>query len=330
MTRPSPQPGRDDARLRAAQDWLRQREGATGENWRTLAGDASFRRYFRLSLRGQPRILMDSPPELENPAPFVEIAGRLRRAGLHAPEVLYHDLAAGFLLLEDLGDGLYRDLLTPDTADRLFGEAFAALATMARQVDCDGLPHYGEALLSQELEWFTAYYLDQHRRHRWSAGEHALWSAFCARLVDAALDQPQVFVHRDVHSCNLLRTARNTPGIIDFQDAVRGPLSYDFVSLIWDRYIPWPRQRLEAWMEQFRLLAAPGVPAAEWTRWCDLMGLQRNIKIVGRFALLRHAQGKQGYVEMIPRFYRYVLEVLPRYPEFTAVAALLEDPACAP
>lgn len=320
----------DDPRVRAARAWLRAAQGAPGDDWRPIAGDASFRRYFRLMLRGQSRILMDSPPELEDPAPFVDIAARLRRAGLHAPEVLEHDLAAGFLLLEDLGDALYRDLLGPETVDALFGEAFPALATMAHAVPCDDLPEYGDALFGQELDWFPEYYLARHRRHRWNARERAHWQAFCTALVAAIGEQPRVFVHKDVHSCNLLRTAGISPGIIDFQDAVRGPLSYDFVSLIWDRYIPWPRARIEGWMEQFRQLAAPQVAAADWMRWCDLTGLQRNLKIVGRFALLRHEQGKRGYVEMIPRFYGYVRDVLPRYPEFQAVARLLEDPACAP
>jgi aminoglycoside/choline kinase family phosphotransferase len=321
---------RNDTRLRAARDWLRERAGTAGSGWRPVAGDASFRRYFRVTVGGRSRILMDSPPELENPAPFVEIAGRLSVAGLHAPEVVLADLETGFLLLEDLGDQLYRDLLGVDTVEPLFAEAFTALATMANQVSCSGLPAYDASLFSRELGWFTEYYLHQHRGHRWNSGQAALWSAFCQQLVESAQQQPQVFVHKDVHSCNLLRTGHNSPGIIDFQDAVRGPLTYDFVSLIWDRYIAWPRDRIESWMEQFRQLAAPGLAASDWVRWCDFMGLQRNIKIVGRFALLRHAQGKHGYVEMIPRFYSYLLDVLPRYPEFSDIAALLKDPACAP
>jgi aminoglycoside/choline kinase family phosphotransferase len=325
-----PEPGGKDRRLQAARAWLREAHGSPGEDWRPVAGDASFRRYFRLNLRGCSRILMDSPPKLEDPAPFVDIAARLRGAGLHAPEVLDHDLAAGFLLLEDLGDALYRDLLGPETVDDLFSEALPALATMAREVPSDGLPDYSEALFGQELGWFTEYYLTRHRRHRWNASEQAHWQALCTRLVAAIGKQPRVFVHKDVHSCNLLRTRHNSPGIIDFQDAVRGPISYDFVSLIWDRYVPWPRPRVESWMEQFRQLVAPEVPSSDWVRWCDLTGLQRNLKIVGRFALLRYEQGKQGYVEMIPQFYGYVRDVLPRYPEFRAAARLLEDPACAP
>lgn len=319
--------GGGDRRLQAALAWLGIEAGG---DLAQIAGDASFRRYFRLRIDGVSRILMDAPPELEDSAPFVEIAGRLRRAGLHAPEILRADLEQGFLLLEDLGDDLYRDLLDEDSVEALFDDVFRVLGVMAREVPAAGLPHYEPGLLRQELAWFQEYYLHQHRQLHWSAAQKAHWDSFCDRLVANALEQPQVFVHKDVHSCNLLRTTRDNPGVIDFQDAVLGPITYDFVSLVWDRYIPWPRSRIEAWMERFRRQAAPETAPQQWVRWCDLMGLQRNVKIVGRFALLRYAQGKQGYVEMIPRFYGYLLDVLPRYPEFRPVAKLLEDPACAP
>ncbi len=325
-----PSPDQDDPRLEAARKWLKQQTGAEPPDWQPMAGDASFRRYFRVAIGGCSRILMDAPPELEDSAPFVDVARRLRDVGLHAPEIILADLNQGFLLLEDLGDDLYRDLLSSDTVEALFGETFAALAVMARDVDPTGLPAYGPELFAQELDWFTGFYLEKERRHHWSDGQRKTWNRFCRTLVENALSQPQVFVHKDVHSCNLMRTSGNNPGIIDFQDAVRGPVSYDFVSLVWDRYIPWPRQNIERWMEQFRLLAAPDIPGDRWTRWCDLMGLQRNIKIVGRFALLKHEQKKHGYVEMIPRFYGYLMDVLPLYPEFGDVHELLRDPSCAP
>jgi hypothetical protein len=148
-------------------------------------------------------------------------------------------------------------------------------------------------------------------------------------LIASATAQPQVFVHKDFHSCNLLRTPPG-PGLIDFQDALRGPLSYDLVSLLWDRYIAWPRERLEGWMEQARQRLGPGIEPAEWVRCCDWMGLQRNLKIVGIFARLHYRDGKRGYLEMVPRFFRYLLEVLPRYPEFRAFQGLLEQTECAP
>lgn len=331
MTRATPfSAGSGDPRLERALGWLRARTGAAPGAWQGIAGDASFRRYFRVDIQGDSFILMDAPPELEDSTPFVDIAGRLRAAGLHAPEIFEADLGEGFLLLEDLGDELFRDLLNADSVDDLFSETFQSLAVMARDVDCSGLPFFDPATLRGELRWFTHYYLDCERGQTWDATRLAVWDRFCERLVEAAAGQPQVFVHRDVHSCNLLKTPRNSPGIIDFQDAVRGPVTYDFVSLVWDRYFTWPRDRIEGWMEQFRCLLAPAEDPATWRQWCDWTGLQRNIKIVGRFALLKHAQHKQGYVEMIPRFYRHVLDVLARYPEFEEVTRQLEAPECAP
>jgi len=147
--------------------------------------------------------------------------------------------------------------------------------------------------------------------------------------VESAQSQPQVFVHRDFHSCNLLDTP-DGPGIIDFQDGVRGPVSYDFVSLVWDRYISWPRGTLERWMGEIHSILPVECSPEEWIRYCDLMGLQRNLKIVGIFARLKHRDGKQGYVEMIPRFYRYLLDVLPGYPEFRDFQNMLELDECAP
>lgn len=273
---------------------------------------------------------MDAPPQLEDSAPFIDIGKRLRACGLHAPEVFQYDLARGFLVLEDLGDDLYRDLLNADTVQELFGETFPALAVMARQVSDIGLPGFDEDLLHDEMNWFTDLYLARHKGLTLKYRQRKAWLGFCEELVAAAFEQPQVFVHKDVHSCNLMRTVANSPGIIDFQDAVKGPLTYDFVSLIWDRYIAWPRPQLEQWMEQFRLLVSPATDPEKWIYWCDLMGLQRNIKIVGRFALLRHVQEKHGYIEMIPRFYQYILDVLPRYPQFAEIDNWLRSEACAP
>ena len=325
-TRPTAS-GSADPRLDQARTWVQARAGTVSPDWQPITGDASYRRYFRLQVDGRSRILMDAPPDLEHSAPFVDIAGRLRDAGLHAPEIHLADLEAGFLLLEDLGDELFRDLLDERSVDALFSETFSALGEMVRGVSCEGLPVFDPDTLLGELRWFTRYYLDCEKRLVWSERQHRRWEGFCTTLVESAWNQPQVFVHRDVHSCNLLRTDHNSPGIIDFQDAVRGPISYDFVSLVWDRYFSWSRNQLE----RMGLSAAdPAGSAATWRRWCDLMGLQRNLKIVGRFALLKHAQGKAGYVEMIPRFYRHVLEVLALYPEFGAITDQLGDPACAP
>ena len=254
-------------------------------------------------------------------------------SGLRActpPKYWEMDLNQGFIMLEDLGDGLYRDLLTERSVQPLFDETFAALAVMATDVDSSGLPHYEEDTLHDDLSLFTDLYLVRHRNFLLPHRQRRAWMNFCDELVDAALEQPQVFVHKDIHSCNLFKTESKSPGIIDFQDAVLGPISYDFVSLIWDRYIPWPRNRLEAWMEQYRLMVAPEMAADKWIYYCDLMGLQRNLRIVGRFAQLQHSENKPGYIEMIPRFYQYVLDVLPRYPQFSDVAEWIGSEQCVP
>jgi aminoglycoside/choline kinase family phosphotransferase len=322
-------PGSDD-RLGLARAWLAGLSGQIAPEWRPIVGDASYRRYFRVTVDGQSRVLMDAPPDLEHSGAFVDVGRRLRAAGLHAPEILHSNLDEGFLLLEDLGDDLYRDMISRETVQPLFDDAFRALAVMARAVSPAGLPVYDRELFGRELGWFTGYYLGRHRGHGLDKARQSGWQAFCNELISTANEQPQVFVHKDIHSSNLMRTSRNNPGIIDFQDAVRGPLTYDFVSLIWDRYVAWPRDLLERWMEQFRRMVAPNTDPADWVRWCDLMGLQRNLKIVGRFALLRYEQDRQGYVEMIPRFYGYVLDVLALYPEFSAIREWLESDACAP
>ncbi len=273
---------------------------------------------------------MDAPPEKENSASFVDICGRLRKAGLHAPKILEQNLQDGFIMLEDLGDGLYRDLLSEEEPEALFDPAFGSLAVMANEVDCSGLPEYDEETLHDELALYTDLYLVRHRGYSLRYRQRNAWMKFCDELVAAALEQPRVFVHKDFHSCNLLQTEENSPGIIDFQDAVSGPLSHDFVSLIWDRYIAWPRPQLELWMEQFRRMVAPGIAADKWIYYCDLMGLQRNLRIVGRFAQLQYSHGKPGYIEMIPHFYQYILDALPRYPQFAGVAEWIGSDECAP
>jgi aminoglycoside/choline kinase family phosphotransferase len=180
-----------------------------------------------------------------------------------------------------------------------------------------------------ELDLFPDWYLAQHKHRPMTDSERTAWDEMCGRLIESARQQPQVFVHRDFHSCNLLHTPSGT-GIIDYQDALHGPISYDFISLIWDRYIAWPRDRLEAWMAEMHKRFDLDCSPEEWIRQCDWMGLQRNFKIAGIFARLRYRDGKYGYLQMIPLFYRYLLDVLPRYPEFRGFLELLEQDACAP
>lgn len=318
-----------DKRRRQAVSWAASRLGLPRVRLERVSGDASFRRYFRVRMPSGTCILMDAPPEREDSRPFVAIAARLRSAGLNAPEVLAFDHELGFGLLEDFGDVLYRDVLDEETAGRLFPGLFDILEGLARRVPSDGLAPYDEHRLQREMNLFPDWYLDRYRERPLAGAERRSWAELCAALIESADAQPQVFVHKDFHSCNLLQTASG-PGLIDFQDALRGPVTYDLVSLLWDRYIAWPRARLEAWMLEMRERLAPQIGADEWIRRCDWMGLQRNFKIVGIFARLRYRDGKQGYLEMIPRFYRYLLDVLPRYPEFRGMLDLLEHDECAP
>lgn len=319
-----------DNRLRSARLWLLESGADLQSDFHNVAGDASFRRYFRVQVNGESRILMDAPPPGEDIGPFVDVGRRLRSAGLHAPEILYSDPVNGYLLLEDFGDDLYRDLLNENNADALFPALFDMLKTFALGIDSTGLPDFDFRKLRMDMDLFPDWYLLKHRKTMQHDQFVTIWDDFCTRIINAAIEQPQCFVHRDFHSCNLLRTPGKDIGIIDFQDAVKGPVSYDFISLIWDRYIAWPRLQIEQWMEEIRLLFGLDIEPLEWRRYCDLMGLQRNFKIVGIFARLHYRDNKSGYIEMIPRFYEYVTGTLRLYPEFEEILGIMEKPECAP
>jgi aminoglycoside/choline kinase family phosphotransferase len=320
----------DDLRRERGFTWALQALGLTQPRLDMIAGDASFRRYFRLQEGGHSWVLMDAPPEKENSQPFVDVAERLQHGGVHAPRILAQDLQQGYLLLEDFGDLLLRDELTTNNADHWYSILLELLARLAGEVDASGLPAYNRERLVTELELFTTWYLERHMGLTLSCEDWDVWEALCTRLIASAMEQPRVFVHRDFHSCNLLVSPGDSLGVIDFQDAVRGPLTYDLASLLWDRYIPWPRSRLQGWMEDFRLQVSPASDPVVWQRWCDWMGLQRNLKIVGIFARLHYRDGKTGYLEMIPRFWGYLMDVLPCYDETREFHALLERLQCAP
>lgn len=330
MNKPSETIDAADQRLATGIAWAEAELGVSMPEVQTVAGDASFRRYLRLGDGSGSWILMDAPPEKETSDSFVDITHRLREAGLHAPRLEAVDLQQGYLLLEDLGDQLFRDLLDTDSAERWFPELFDVLARFAGDVDTGGLPGYSRKRLQDELELFPTWYLRKHKGLEPDCAFFDYWESLCTDLMVSAETQPQVFVHRDFHSCNLLLTADQTIGIIDYQDAVCGPLSYDLASLLWDRYEPWPRKRLERWMELFRLQVAAATPEDVWQRQVDWMGLQRNLKIVGIFARLHYRDGKAGYLEMIPRFWNYLMDVLPRYPRFDPFLEQLEQLQCAP
>ncbi len=302
-------------RLHQLQCWLEQACGLSGFDLAPASADASFRRYFRLTLPdGVTRIAMDAPPDREDCRPFVAIAERLAAAGLHVPRIHAADIAAGFLLLEDLGSRPYLDRLNPRTAERLYGDAIAALLRMQRGVATEGLPRYDRELLMGEMALFPTWLLQRHLGLAIDAARRAMLARVFEGLTASALAQPVVCVHRDYHSRNLMEVAHANPGIIDFQDAVAGPLTYDLVSLLRDCYIAWPRQRIEGWLDRYLADARDaslltGVDREQLHAWFDLMGVQRHLKAAGIFARLWHRDGKSGYLADLPRTLGYIVEI---------------------
>ncbi|MDX1344369.1 MAG: phosphotransferase [Sedimenticolaceae bacterium] len=316
-------------RLEQLVTWLSDQPGLRPDTLEQVAGDASFRRYYRvLTVDGVSRIVMDAPPEHEDCHPFVDVTGRLETAGVHVPHIHAQDLEQGFLLLEDLGDIQYLDRLDQDSAARLYGDALHALRTFQASAPPDGLPPYDEALLRFEMELFREWLCTRHLGLELDVQENAMLDTLFTRLVENALEQPQLFVHRDYHSRNLMLTASNSPGIIDFQDAVRGPITYDLVSLLKDAYIRWPLEQVDSWVEDYVELALQSglidaAGARQFQRWFDLMGLQRHIKVAGIFARLYRRDGKAGYLADIPLVLDYIVEMADRYPAFSSLADLI-------
>lgn len=293
------------------------------------SSDASFRRYFRLRMEERSLIAMDAPPPQEDVRPFVGIALALGEVGIHVPEVLAHDAARGFVLMSDLGTELYLPNLNEQSVEPLYADALNALAALqTRGPGAYVLPPYDEALLRREIALFDDWYLDRHLNFRLPATQRSLLDKVYDELVQNALEQPQVCVHRDYHSRNLLVTPHRNPGILDFQDAVRGPVTYDLVSLLRDCYIAWPRAQVETWALGYldRALDAGVLTEADparFLRWFDLMGVQRHLKATGIFARLNHRDGKPGYLNDIPRTLAYVRDVAGRYPALAPLEELL-------
>jgi N-acetylmuramate 1-kinase len=289
--------------------------------------DASFRSYWRVRAGDASWVAMDAPPEHEDCRPWLDVCRRLRKAGLHAPEVLLEDLEQGFLLLEDLGDRIYLPALDDTRVDRLYADALGALLTMQTRADAAELPAYDENRLRDEMELMPTWFLTRHLRITPEGEDRDVVETAFRHLLENALEQPTVFVHRDYHSRNLLITETNSPGIVDFQDAVIGPVSYDLVSLLRDCYIVWPEARVAAWAESHRrnlIETGMALPDADtFRRWFDLMGLQRHIKVLGIFCRLCYRDGKAGYLADLPRVWAYVDIVAARYSEFAAFRALM-------
>lgn len=308
--------------------WIASVLGRDDFTLEPASADASFRRYWRVRYPGHTLVLMDAPPAQEDCGRFVDLARRLRAIGLHTPEVHAEDRANGFLALSDLGDRLYLSGLDEQSVDWLYGDALAALAVIQSRGPREGLPLYDDPFLRRELEIFREWFIGHHLGLQIAEGEQAAWGHACDVLVANALDQPQVCVHRDYHSRNLMINAAQNPGILDFQDAVVGPVTYDLASLLKDCYIQWPRERVTGWaLGYLRLAVASGVlpeqDPTRFMRWFDLMGAQRHLKACGIFARLHHRDGKPDYLQHIPRTLGYVREVCARYPELSDLDRLL-------
>ena len=264
--------------------------------------------------------------------PFVRLSQCFHALGLNVPRVLERDIEQGFFLITDLGDRLYLHHLNASTVERLYADAMKALAVLQSGggAQDNGLPDYDSALLHREMELFREWYLLRHLKRPLDSRQHRVLDEIFARLADAALGQPRVWVHRDYHSRNLMFTDQNNPGILDFQDAVYGPVTYDLVSLLRDCYVAWPRDRVENWARNYFAQArrsgiAVGDDEQRFIRWFDWMGVQRHLKATGIFARLCHRDGKPGYLDDVPRTMEYVFQVSACYPELGPLRSLLTE-----
>ena len=304
--------------------WLRQDVGLLAFDIAPASSDASFRRYFRVRHAGVSHIVMDAPPDKENCHPFVNVAQAFHERGLNVPHVLHANLERGFLLLTDLGNRQYLEELSAPHANvnQLYGDALDTLLRL-QQPGAPGytpLPPYDLPLLMREMVLFRDWFMAQHLKIIADDAITATLDHTFNLLAQAALEQPQVWVHRDYHSRNLMLTEHHNPGVLDFQDAVIGPVTYDLVSLLRDCYIAWPRERVEEWVAKYHEQAMQAgilshVSSAQFLRWFDLMGAQRHLKAIGIFARLNIRDGKPGYLKDIPRTLGYVLDVSRRHPE---------------
>ncbi len=310
----------EDFRTLSLVDWLQHDLLLNLLNLAPASSDASFRRYFRATTDQGSYIVMDAPPDKENLTAFIHIAEMLRSAGINTPQIYSQNLDDGFLLLQDFGDTNYLAHLTETNADALYNQAFDTLFKLHSDPRLANapLPTYDQALLTRELNLFDEWFLQQ------KLGltiPDALWQATKSLLIDSALAQPQVLVHRDYHSRNLMVVAEQTPGVLDFQDAVIGPITYDLVSLLKDCYIAWPVPRIHAWIQQYhqRLLHAGLIDcsAQQFQRWFDFMGLQRHLKVLGIFSRLDIRDSKPGYLKDIPLTFSYTLNTCSVYEELT-------------
>ena len=318
-----------DARRADLERWLARELHAARFSLTPASEDASFRRYFRARAEdGRSYVVMDAPPQKEDCRAFVHVAGLLRAAGVHAPEIFVADFAQGFLLLADLGARTYLQELDPGNASRLFGDATDALLRWQLATRPGELPPYDEALLRREMGLFPEWYLERHLHKVLSSQEKDVLENTFQILVRSALAQPAVFVHRDYMPRNLMLCDPN-PGVLDFQDAVLGPITYDIVSLLRDAFVSWEEDQVLDWSVRYwekakRAKLPVDADFGEFWRALEWMGLQRHLKILGIFARIRYRDGKPKYLEDTPRFIGYARAVARRYAALAPLAKLLD------
>lgn len=319
-----------DERLTALSGWVKVQLGREDLILAPASADASFRRYFRVSIRDESYIVMDAPPGREDLRPYIHAVRQFLALGLHVPQILAQDLTQGFLLLSDLGDRTYLSELSETTVERLYGDALAALVVLQTGTDLgpDRFPPYDRNLLRAEMDLFRQWYVPLQLKVELTGRQSRILEQAFELLENAALAQPQVWVHRDYHSRNLMLTATNNPGILDFQDAVCGPVTYDLVSLLRDCYIEWPAGRVDEWaLGYHRLARQSGVPIPDdeqqFLDWFDLTGIQRHIKVLGIFTRLYHRDGKAAYLQDIPRVLTYLLAATARQRDLAELHGLL-------
>jgi N-acetylmuramate 1-kinase len=310
------------------QRWIEARLNASPLVFEPASADASFRRYFRVRAAGRSLIVMDAPPEHEDCRPFVRVARMLAEAGVHVPRVIAEDLEQGFLLLSDLGTTSYLQALNNDTADGLFRDATEALLRWQLASTPDALPPYDAALLTREMKLFPEWYLQRHLGFTLNPAQQQALDAMFAQIVNNNLAQPAVFVHRDYMPRNLMVCEPN-PGVLDFQDAVYGPITYDVASLFRDAFVSWDEQRVLDWTARYWEKAKrAGLPVesdfGDFYRDFEWMGLQRHLKVLGIFARLHYRDGKRGYLEDASRFIGYVRAVATRYSPLRPLLTLLD------
>jgi aminoglycoside/choline kinase family phosphotransferase len=316
-------------RFESLQGWLKETLNTGDFDLKPASEDASFRYYYRLFLDNKTFIVMDAPPEQEDCKPFIKVNRILEACNANVPIIHNMDLKQGFLLLSDFGNDHYLNRLDPSSPNDLYTDAIKSLVSMQINAETTGLPVYDDSLLRREMSLFTDWLLVRHLGMELDHKQTEMLESLFRLLEKNALEQPQTFVHRDFHSRNLMLTDDNNPGVIDFQDAVCGPVTYDLVSLLKDCYIKWPNAEIYAWANVYLKERAAqkgelNIDREQFQRWFDLMGVQRHLKASGIFARLSYRDSKHGFMADVPRTLPYILDLKQTYDELLPLCDLLE------